>query len=212
MHNSLTNLKIRYSHFKDSVLTNFLEHSYSTHLNHCLCPALHWFQMPKTPKNLIFLFHKAFVTPRKCSIVLLTQNSLLKKAKCDAGPKHVRVWDGKCCHSRRSSGPIYVVDGFFRLIYVETDFSDWSMWRRIFPIDLCGWQNFPSHTCFGPATRLAFLTVISLKYSLDTIYHPLTEEPGNSCDCEGFIMFYFTVYRMHALRISKHGKTFSGLC
>jgi hypothetical protein len=41
--------------------------------------------------------------------------------------------------------------------------STWDLcWWRIFPINLCGWRNFPSPTYFGPALRLAFVTVYVL--------------------------------------------------
>jgi hypothetical protein len=50
----------------------------------------------------------------------------VKKAKLDAGPKH--VWDGKCRHPRKSSGPVYVDDGFFDRSML-TEFSVSYMFR-----------------------------------------------------------------------------------
>jgi hypothetical protein len=48
----------------------------------------------------------------------------VRKTKRDAGPKHVRVRDGKLRHPHRFSGPIYVDDGFFRPFYMwMTEFS-----------------------------------------------------------------------------------------
>jgi hypothetical protein len=47
----------------------------------------------------------------------MNTESLFKKTKCNAGTQHVGA--GKFRHSRRSSGPISVDDGFFRSIFVD---------------------------------------------------------------------------------------------
>jgi hypothetical protein len=66
--------------------------------------------------------------------IYLAHTPLKKKNKCNAGAKHVGA--GKFRHLRRSSGPIYVDDGFFR-----------SM------------TEFQSPAYCAPASRLAVVTV-----------------------------------------------------
>jgi hypothetical protein len=63
--------------------------------------------------------------------------ALLKKARRNTGAQHVAA--GKFRHPRRSSGPIYVDDGFFRSIYVDD-------------------RTFPSPAWCDSASRLAFVT------------------------------------------------------
>jgi hypothetical protein len=50
------------------------------------------------------------------SNIFSTFRRTVKKTKRDVGPKH--VGEGKFRHPRRSTGSIYVDNGFFRLIYV----------------------------------------------------------------------------------------------
>jgi hypothetical protein len=45
---------------------------------------------------------------------------------------------------KNDTGPKHVWDGKFRHPHRTIE-------------RLCGWRHFPSHTCFGPASRLAFL-------------------------------------------------------
>jgi hypothetical protein len=59
----------------------------------------------------------------------------------------------------RDTGPEHV----FRTenAAIQVDRAARSMMMTDFSVDLCEWRNFLSDTCFGPASRLAFLTALN---------------------------------------------------